>query len=132
MEPLNIAVVSSVPTVKNGFGVQAHILCRGLGLGGHKVSMIGLNRVQEAMRYVWEFPDDRIVQAEGQQDFTEYGAKRLYRVYPHGIHGNAQNPQDVEMSTKGGHMLNLFLQQNKTDMIITLQDTQTVAWMNMF
>jgi glycosyltransferase involved in cell wall biosynthesis len=104
-------------------------MMRGLGLRGHDVNMIGMNRVQEAMSVVWELPGDRIVEAEGKVDLTEFGGKRLYKIYPHGIHGDANNPRDVESSTKGAKMLELMLTQYNPDCFITLQDTQTVIWM---
>jgi len=131
-DPLKIVVVSAVPFVRSGFGQQAHVLMRGLGLRGHEVTQIAMNRVQEGMSVVWELPGDRTVQAEGKVDLSEFGGKRLYRIFPHGIHGNANNQQDVQASTSGMIMLNLFLQQEKADAVITLQDTQNVAWMAQF
>ena len=129
MDPLKVIIVTSCPFVKNGFGVQGHILARGLGLAGHDISIVAMNRVQEAMSVVWELPDDITVQAEGRQDLTKFGGKKLYKIYPHGIHGNSGNQADIEASTKGAKMLELMLQQYRPDAFITLQDTQTVMWM---
>jgi glycosyltransferase involved in cell wall biosynthesis len=132
MDPLKIVVVSAVPFVRSGFGQQAHVLMRGLGLRGHEVTMVGMNRPQEGASVVWELPGDRIVQTEGKVDLTDVGGKRLYRIIPHGIHGSANNQQDVQLSTSGAYMLNLLFQQQKADAVITLQDTQNVAWMAQF
>ncbi len=121
--------LSATPYTRSGYGVQTHVACRGLGLAGHDVRVIAMNRPQEAMSVVWEFPDRRIAQTEGMVDFSEFGAKKLYRIYPHGI-GTQQEVQSGDTSwMMGAKMLQLMLQVDRPDCVISLQDTQNVSFL---
>src|SRR2546422_4416669 len=105
----NLIAISSSPYAKNGFGTQIAVACRGLAKRGHKVTLIAMHRPQEAASWVWEMPDGRTFQAEGTDDYTEIGAKKLYRIVPHGIDPNQP------ASMYGTKMLEMMLQHERPD-----------------
>ncbi len=109
-----------------GFGNQIHFACRGLSLAGHNVTLIGLHRPQESATYVWETPQGDLVNAEWPTDLSEFGLKKLYKIVPHGI--GAQNEQP-EPWLFGAKMLEMMLNRERPDLIITLHDTQNYLWM---
>jgi len=118
----NLIAISSSPYARNGFGTQIAVVCRGLAKRGHKVTLIAMHRPQEAATWVWEMPDGRTFQGEGGDDYSGIGAQKLYRILPHGVDPN--QPQ----SMFGTKMLELMLQHERPDGIITLHDTQNVAF----
>ncbi len=108
------------------FGNQIHFACRGLGLAGHDVTLIAQHRPQEAATRIWELPSGDVVTAEWPTDLTDFGAKKLYKIVPHGIGSPRESPEPWIFGAK---MLEFMLSRDKPDLIITLHDTQNYLWM---
>jgi glycosyltransferase involved in cell wall biosynthesis len=123
---MKVWVIGATAFTHNGFGNQLHFLCRGLGLGGHQVTQIGMHRPQEAATYVWETPTGDVLQAEWPTDLSEYGMKKLYKIVPHAIGKPGEAPEPWLLGAK---MLEMMLQRDRPDVVVTLHDTQNMLWM---